>query len=110
MTIVGAFTTSTARNPLIALKGVKPPLQATWYEIAAGRAYLAARKPGLALKRFLAIRSHYELFYEDHYDFHNYCMRRLTLRAYLDSLALQTHLFGQPDFIKGAIGAVRTYF
>lgn len=71
-----------------------PFVQATWYEIASGRAYLAARRPGLALKRFLAVRSHYELFYEDHYDFHNYCMRRLTLRAYLDSLQLQEGLYG----------------
>lgn len=63
-------------------------MQATWYEIASGRAYLARCTPGLALKRFRAVLTHYETFYEDFFDFHNYCMRRLTLRAYVDSLAL----------------------
>jgi peptide alpha-N-acetyltransferase len=51
-------------------------MQATWYEVASGRAYLAAGDRGRALKRFLRVDAHWADFVEDQFDFHAYCTRK----------------------------------
>jgi hypothetical protein len=52
-------------------------MQAQWYEVAAGRAYLAQRQYGKALKRLLKVHQHFEDFQEDQFDFHGYCVRKM---------------------------------
>ncbi|KAL4451836.1 hypothetical protein ABPG75_007498 [Micractinium tetrahymenae] len=84
-------------------------MQAMWYEIGSGRAYLAQQQYGKALKRFLKVQQHFEDFQEDQFDFHGYCVRKMTLRAYIDMLRMEDRLYAHPTYLKGIGGAIRAY-
>ncbi|CAN0408308.1 unnamed protein product [Hapterophycus canaliculatus] len=42
---------------------------------------MRAGKPGLAMKKALAVHTHFEDFVEDQFDFHTYCMRKVSFLA-----------------------------
>ncbi|BBG99035.1 tetratricopeptide repeat-containing protein [Prunus dulcis] len=52
------------------------------YELASGESYYRQGDLGRALKKFLAVEKHYADITEDQFDFHSYCLRKMTLRAY----------------------------
>jgi NMDA receptor-regulated protein 1 len=41
-----------------------------------------------ALKKFMAVSKHYFDIEEDQFDFHSYCIRKMTLRAYIEMLRM----------------------
>lgn len=84
-------------------------MQATWYELASGRAYLAQGDLGRALKRFLKVDAHFADFVEDQFDFHQYCVRKQTMRAYVDMLRMEDTLYRHPVYAKAVHGAVQAY-
>jgi len=84
-------------------------MQATWYEVAAGRAYLARGDRGRALKRFLKVDSHFADFVEDQFDFHVYCARKQTMRAYVHMLRAVDEQYAQPVYGKAMAGAIAAY-
>lgn len=53
-------------------------LQCNWYELEAAEAYAKNGKWGLALKKFYAVQKHFIDYYEDMFDFHAYCMRKVS--------------------------------
>ncbi|CAI5744760.1 unnamed protein product [Peronospora destructor] len=61
-------------------------MQCMWYEIECGKSQLRQQKYGLALKRFFAVENHFNDFVEDQFDFHTYCIRKMTLRSYIQLL------------------------
>ena len=63
--------------------------------VPAARAAVATRHLGLALKRFLATLNHFSDFDEDAFDFHAYCVRKATLRAYVEMLRESPRLRGK---------------
>lgn len=77
------------------------------YELASGESYYRQGDLGRALKNFLAVEKHYADITEDQFDFHSYCLRKMTLRAYVDMLRFQDRLHSQAYFQKAAIGAIR---
>ncbi|XP_038897483.1 LOW QUALITY PROTEIN: N-terminal acetyltransferase A complex auxiliary subunit NAA15-like [Benincasa hispida] len=84
-------------------------MQCMWYELASGESYFRQGDLGRALKNFLAVEKHYADITEDQFDFHSYCLRKMTLRAYVDMLRFQDRLHSEPYFQKAAIGAIRCY-
>ncbi|WOG99228.1 hypothetical protein DCAR_0518576 [Daucus carota subsp. sativus] len=84
-------------------------MQCMWYELASGESYFRQGELGRALKKFLAVEKHYADITEDQFDFHSYCLRKMTLRAYIDMLKFQDRLHSHPYFRKAAAGAVRCY-
>lgn len=80
------------------------------YELASGESYFRQGELGRALKKFLAVEKHYADITEDQFDFHSYCLRKMTLRAYIDMLKFQDRLHSHPYFRKAAAGAVRCSF
>ncbi|KAF2301340.1 hypothetical protein GH714_022967 [Hevea brasiliensis] len=64
---------------------------------------------GRALKKFLAVEKHYADITEDQFDFHSYCLRKMTLRAYVAMLNFQDRLHSHAYFHKAAAGAIRCY-
>ncbi|XP_012445783.1 N-terminal acetyltransferase A complex auxiliary subunit NAA15 isoform X2 [Gossypium raimondii] len=84
-------------------------MQCMWYELASGESYFRQGDLGRALKKFLAVEKHYADITEDQFDFHSYCLRKMTLRAYVDMLRLQDRLHSHAYFHKAAAGAIRCY-
>ncbi|KAL6568104.1 N-alpha-acetyltransferase 16, NatA auxiliary subunit [Orobanche hederae] len=84
-------------------------MQCMWYELASGESYLRQGDIGRALKKFLAVEKHYADITEDQFDFHSYCLRKMTLRTYVEMLKFQDRLHSHTYFRKAAVGAIRCY-
>ncbi|XVE88962.1 hypothetical protein DITRI_Ditri19aG0112000 [Diplodiscus trichospermus] len=84
-------------------------MQCMWYELASGESYFRQGELGRALKKFLAVEKHYADITEDQFDFHSYCLRKMTLRAYVEMLKFQDRLHSHSYFHKAAAGAIRCY-
>ncbi|XP_074583808.1 N-terminal acetyltransferase A complex auxiliary subunit NAA15 [Curcuma longa] len=84
-------------------------MQCMWYELASGESYSRQGDLGHALKNFLAVEKHYSDITEDQFDFHSYCLRKMTLRSYVSMLKFQDQLHSHEYFHKAAIGAIRCY-
>lgn len=64
---------------------------------------------GLSLKRFYAISKIYQQFEDDQMDFHSYCMRKGTPRAYVDMLKWGKTIYTQPIYVRAMKGAFKIY-
>ncbi|KAF3522933.1 hypothetical protein F2Q69_00051932 [Brassica cretica] len=84
-------------------------MQCMWYDLASGDSYFRQGDLGRALKKFLAVEKHYSDIHEDQFDFHSYCLRKMTLRSYVDMLKFQDRLHSFPYFHKAAVKAIRCY-
>uniref|UniRef100_A0A7N0RHA1 Uncharacterized protein n=1 Tax=Kalanchoe fedtschenkoi TaxID=63787 RepID=A0A7N0RHA1_KALFE len=84
-------------------------MQCMWYELASGESFLRQGDLGRALKKFLAVEKHYNDITEDQFDFHSYCLRKMTLRAYVEMLKFQDRLHSHTYFHKAAAGTIRCY-
>ncbi|KAH8514435.1 hypothetical protein H0E87_007314, partial [Populus deltoides] len=84
-------------------------MQCMWYELASGESYFRQGDLGRALKKFLAVEKHYADITEDQFDFHSYCLRKMTLRAYVAMLKFQDRLHSHAYFHKAAAGAIRIF-
>lgn len=84
-------------------------MQCMWYELESGHARLRQQQFGLALKRFFAVEKHVSDFVDDQFDFHTYCVRKMTLRAYLQLLRMCDAVYSQPPFVAAAHGAIACY-
>ncbi|KAI5660569.1 hypothetical protein M9H77_29362 [Catharanthus roseus] len=84
-------------------------MQCMWYELASGESYFRQAELGRALKKFLAVEKHYADITEDQFDFHSYCLRKMTLRTYVEMLKFQDRLHSHAYFRKAASGAIRCY-
>lgn len=69
----------------------------------------AKKNEGLALKRFHAISKFYGQFEDDQLDFHSYCMRKGTPRAYLDMLKWAKTIYSKPIYVRALKGAFKIY-
>ncbi|AET39028.1 peptide alpha-N-acetyltransferase complex A subunit NAT1 Ecym_3556 [Eremothecium cymbalariae DBVPG len=72
--------------------------------------YQTEKCRGLALKRFMAIPKIYKQFDDDKLDFHSYCMRKGTPRAYVEMLQWGDRIFCKPMFVRAMLGAAKIYF
>ncbi|KAL2455833.1 tetratricopeptide repeat (TPR)-containing protein [Forsythia ovata] len=84
-------------------------MQCMWYELASGESYFRQGDLGRALKKFLAVEKHYADITEDQFDFHSYCLRKMTLRTYVEMLKFQDRLHSYSYFQKAAVGAIKCY-
>ncbi|KAL9304484.1 hypothetical protein ACSQ67_021747 [Phaseolus vulgaris] len=84
-------------------------MQCMWYELASGESYFRQGDLGRALKKYLAVEKHYADITEDQFDFHSYCLRKMTLRTYVEMLKFQDQLHSHSYFHKAAAGAIRCY-
>ncbi|XP_071691974.1 N-terminal acetyltransferase A complex auxiliary subunit NAA15-like [Rutidosis leptorrhynchoides] len=84
-------------------------MQCMWYELASGESYFRQGDLGRSLKKFLAVEKHYADITEDQFDFHSYCLRKMTLRSYVEMLRFQDRLHAHAYFRNAAAGAIRCY-
>ncbi|QLL34395.1 hypothetical protein HG536_0G02560 [Torulaspora globosa] len=67
------------------------------------------KNQGLVLKRFHAIAKFYNQFEDDQLDFHSYCMRKGTPRAYLDMLKWGKTIYTKPMYVRAIQGSFKLY-
>ncbi len=84
-------------------------MQCAWYELEL--ADLLRRKGdfGRSLRKFMAVVKHYEDYHEDQFDFHSYCLRKVTMRAYCDLLRFEDDLWGLPNYRRAAEEIAKIY-
>lgn len=84
-------------------------MQCSWYEIAAGRSYTRQKNWGRALKMFTNVIQHFHTIEEDQSDFHSYCLRKMTLRAYVKMMRMEDRIRSHRFFFKAAEDAIKVY-
>ncbi|CAB1416250.1 unnamed protein product [Pleuronectes platessa] len=84
-------------------------MQCMWFQTECALAYKAMNKYGEALKKCHEIERHFVEITDDQFDFHTYCMRKMTLRSYVDLLKLEDVLRQHPFFYKAARTAIQIY-
>jgi peptide alpha-N-acetyltransferase len=84
-------------------------MQCMWYESAVGRSYTRQKNYGKALKKFSETFKHFNDIAEDQFDFHNYCLRKTTLKTYVAMLRMQERLYSHKFYRRAAKDAIRIY-
>jgi tetratricopeptide (TPR) repeat protein len=81
-------------------------MQCMWFENECANAYKRLGKYGEALKKCHQVERHFQEIIEDQFDFHSYCMRKMTLRSYVEMLRLEDCIKSHPFFFKAAKTAI----
>ena len=102
---VKLFTRPEVADPLVDLV----EMQAVNYVLEDGRAHARRGELALALKRFVQVVDTTQEIYDDQLDFHGYCMRKMTLRAYIGSVHMEDRIFERRACVEAAQEAVATY-
>uniref|UniRef100_A0A672MRQ6 N-alpha-acetyltransferase 15, NatA auxiliary subunit-like n=1 Tax=Sinocyclocheilus grahami TaxID=75366 RepID=A0A672MRQ6_SINGR len=84
-------------------------MQCMWFQTECALSYKSLNKYGEALKKCHEIERHFVEITDDQFDFHTYCMRKMTLRSYVDLLKLEDVLRMQPFYFKTARTAIDMY-
>eukprot|EP00928_Gymnodinium_smaydae_P012035 TRINITY_DN14393_c0_g2_i1.p1 TRINITY_DN14393_c0_g2~~TRINITY_DN14393_c0_g2_i1.p1 ORF type:complete len:935 (-),score=227.05 TRINITY_DN14393_c0_g2_i1:167-2971(-) len=84
-------------------------MQCMWFESAMGRSFTRQGKYGKALKKFNDTFKHFKDIAEDQFDFHNYCLRKTTLKAYVGMLRMQERLYSHKFYRRAAKDAIKIH-
>ncbi|XP_024904775.1 N-alpha-acetyltransferase 16, NatA auxiliary subunit isoform X2 [Pteropus alecto] len=84
-------------------------MQCMWFQTECISAYQRLGRYGDALKKCHEIERHFFEITDDQFDFHTYCMRKMTLRAYVDLLRLEDTLRRHAFYFKAARSAIEMY-
>ncbi|KAF9157580.1 hypothetical protein DFQ27_000908 [Actinomortierella ambigua] len=84
-------------------------MQAMWYSLESGESHMRQGQMGKALKRFHQVEKHFFDFTDDQFDFHTYCLRKMTLRSYVALLRLEDQLRTHPYYVRAVKNAVQCY-
>jgi peptide alpha-N-acetyltransferase len=101
----GLFTKADSPTPLDDLM----EMQCIWYEYEKAMAYANKGDNGHALKLLHQINTHFKDIYDDQFDFHIYCLRKSSFRAYIDLLRYEDKLRSHPFYFKAAVALVKLY-
>lgn len=101
--VMGLFTKPDAPSPLADLID----MQAIWFVLEEGRAYERRGELHLALKRYAQTERLFQDHWDDQLDFHSYCVRKFTMRDYVDMCRWEDGLRGHAAFVEAAVRAVR---
>ncbi|KAJ6782619.1 hypothetical protein PWT90_00172 [Aphanocladium album] len=103
---VGLFTRAdTVGGPLADLLD----MQCMWFLTEDARAYARQGNTGLALKRFHQIANIFDVWQEDQFDFHSFSLRKGQIRAYIDMIRWEDHVFDHPYYTRAALDAISIY-
>jgi hypothetical protein len=84
-------------------------MQCMWYEIELGRSCMRSRAWGKALKNLRSVDKHFTDIVEDQFDFHSYCMRKMTLRSYIALLRTEDRIYAHQFFVRAASATIQVY-
>lgn len=81
-------------------------MQCMWFQTECALSYQRTGNWGESLKKCHEIDRHFSEIIEDQFDFHTYCMRKMTLRSYVELLRLENRLRDHPFYFKAAKCAI----
>jgi len=84
-------------------------MQCMWFQTECALAHKRTRDFGEALKKCHQIDRNFSEIIEDQFDFHTYCMRKVTLCAYIKLLRLEDVLRSHPFYFRAAKIAIELY-
>ncbi|KAM4860208.1 N-alpha-acetyltransferase 16, NatA auxiliary subunit isoform 2-T2 [Thomomys bottae] len=84
-------------------------MQCMWFQTECISAYQRLGRFGDALKICHEVERHFFEITDDQFDFHTYCIRKMTLRAYVDLLRLEDTLRRHVFYFKAARSAIEIY-
>lgn len=84
-------------------------MQCMWFQTECALAFQRMGRWGEALKKCHEVDRHFAEIIEDQFDFHTYCMRKMTLRAYVGLLRLEDVLRRHPFYFKAAKCGIEVY-
>ncbi len=79
------------------------------YETAQAKSYQRQGKLGLALKNYALVDKHFDDLNEDQFDFHQYCMRKVTLKVYTELLRWEDSIRNHKWYFMAVSGMVSIY-
>nr|QBH70105.1 putative N-terminal acetyltransferase [Ustilago esculenta] len=103
--IVGLFTKPDAPSPTYDLN----EMQALWYLAEEAEAFFRAGNLAMALKRLGQLDKTFQEFWDDQLDFHSYCVRKMTLRSYVNLVRFEDRLRSHPAYVRTAAAAISIY-
>ncbi|KAL4002715.1 NMDA receptor-regulated protein 1 family protein [Acanthocheilonema viteae] len=84
-------------------------MQCMWYEIECAKAHQRLANYGEALKKCHEVERHFVGIIEDQFDFHTYCIRKMTLCSYIGLLRLEDVLRRHKFYYEAAKIAITIY-
>ncbi|CAH8541258.1 unnamed protein product [Dicrocoelium dendriticum] len=84
-------------------------MQCMWFLTECARAHKESSRFGESLKLCHEVEQHYRNILDDQLDFHSYCLRKGTLRAYIETLRLEDRLRDHPSYFDVARLAIEIY-
>lgn len=84
-------------------------LQCNWYELEQAEAFARQKQWGMALKKFCAVQKHFNDYVEDLFDFHGFCIKKTTLRAYTDIMKMLDTVYTHKFYLRATKGAVNIF-
>lgn len=84
-------------------------MQCSWYELQCGHSYVRQKDWGRALKQYTNVIKHFQDMEDDQFDFHLYCLKKMTLRAYVGMIRMEDKIRSHRFFFRASRGAVQTY-
>ncbi|UYV72753.1 NAA15 [Cordylochernes scorpioides] len=84
-------------------------MQCMWFQTECAAAFQRLGKYGDSLKKCHEVDRHFSEIIEDQFDFHTYCMRKMTLEAYVGLIRLEDVLRGHNFYMKAAKTAIEVY-
>merc|ERR1719322_2088893 len=84
-------------------------MQCMWFQTECALAYQRMDRFGDSLKKCIEVDRHFTEIIEDQFDFHTYCMRKMTLRSYVELLRLEDVLRSHRFYKKAAHCAINVY-
>uniref|UniRef100_A0A914XGM6 Uncharacterized protein n=1 Tax=Plectus sambesii TaxID=2011161 RepID=A0A914XGM6_9BILA len=93
-------------------EGVNPTqnlneMQCMWFETECAKAYRKLNKIGESLKKCHEVDRHFTGIIEDQFDFHTYCVRKMTLCSYIGLLRLEDILRRHRFYYRAARLAIK---
>lgn len=84
-------------------------MQCMWFHLETAHAYHKMNMYGMALKKCFEIDAFFSEVTEDQFDFHTYCMRKMTLRSYVRLLRMEDVLRSHRFYFEAAELAINIY-
>lgn len=84
-------------------------MQVLWFQAESAESYYKQGNYGSALRKCYEIENVFADITEDQFDFHQYCMRKMTLTKYVEMLRLEDRLREHRFLQRAAVVAVKIY-